>query len=185
MDVRFARLISVALCFIVGQAAFAQRPPLTPAQQQEMQTYSLYSEFFDRVGIVERMADRSEATLAAQGRSDNRHLMRRTIQDDVGLPDPAWKAVVAAAKDYDTKMDAMKSRRKAALDAYKAEHPNATSYSPELMHDVVTSSKQRLQWQIDNVNQIKAALSPAEFQQLDTWVRTSMHKGMSTKGGTQ
>lgn len=166
---------SVFVCVVLlCISAYCQ---LTPAQQQDFTTYRLYDEFFSRVQTVGRMHDRAEA----QGK-DRLHTGGKIIQNQIGLNDDEYKAVRTVAADCRSQLIGNIAQVKGAFQAFRASHPN-DPVPDDLKIQRFQSGQQRKRIVFHHVAELRARLGDARFQQLDQWVRTSMHSSATTIGG--
>lgn len=171
-------MIGLVVLIVAGSLAGQTLLTPTPGQQEKITTTHLYSYFFHCVHAVEALAQHSEAA-----GTDPQHLTRKLmLQNDTQLTDSEFEAVRAIALDHNAKRDAAFQQWKNATDNFKSTNgANANPFSsPDLRKQQADLSKFLLQNTLDHVDQIKAALGDARFQQFDQWVRTKAKPKPST-----
>ncbi len=168
-------LSSVFVCVVLlGLSAFSQ---LTPTQQQDFNTYRLYHQFFSRVDTATRMTDRARAV-----GKDPYPRAGKMIQNQIGLSDQEYEIVQTITMDCYGKLRASRAQLKSAFQAFRTAHPN-DPVPQDLKQQRLQSMQQWQQTVFDHMAQLRASLGDARFQQLDQWVRTSMHSSAPTTTG--
>ena len=151
------RILVIVLLAGLGLPALCQQPQTTPPTK--VPDYILYHEFFFRVKWLSDLADK----YSSRGKPASADYFRSLLQKKAGLTaqeDAALKSIAADCRAGDL---GIVGAGRALVKA------GAAANDPRLP----ALGSQRQQWVTNHVSQIRDAMGPARFPQLDSFVRAS------------
>lgn len=149
-----SRILVTALLAAFAVGAAGQQPQVR--EVIPVPDDAIYDSFFYRVAWLEKLSN----TLISQGKNDT--APRSAIRTQAGLSIPEEAALKAIAADHGEKIAAI-ARASKALRAAGAQPSNSPQFED--------LCKQREQTIADHIGQLREALGPERFRELDAFVR--------------